>query len=207
MVPAPAPTPHTFTFAQRIEQVDSSPAGQERLAGLMNEAIDGGDLEQIALALRTLGLRLGVFRGANTTPELAMAAQRMASTDNPQLAAMQPRYTVPLAELLLDIGDRAALDRLAEHAGASAGAQHVHRAAAAGRAGREAMVTVALPSGELPCALTVDGQPVDAAAPLSLTMGSHAFACGDERQLVTLQAQPYAVEFRNGAMTVAAAPL
>ncbi|MCB9508249.1 MAG: hypothetical protein H6700_05965 [Myxococcales bacterium] len=169
------------TFATRAEAVDASSTGQLALAALFVEAADTANSAQLELALRALGRTLGELRAGQYDEALVDAVRRLASPGRVAATTrVDGRTIVPAVELLLDIGDGAAIERLTEpyQAGAFAPLFSGSRALAARwqgavtlRAGQD--IAALVPS----CALRLDG--ADAVLPASLTRGSHEVACGD----------------------------
>lgn len=173
-----APTPRTpLTFAQRAERVDATTAGQDRLAALLTDALDAEDADGVTLALHALGRNLSVYRSGRYEEPLVRALQRFASAEATGVRdAVDGRAAIPLCEVLLDIRDRAALERIAaSYAEGPASARLSQMRALAARVRPDlAMLT---PSVSEDCSLSVDGEPVS--GPVGVSYGSHTAACGD----------------------------
>lgn len=173
---APAARP-PLTFAQRAERVDATAAGQDRLAALLTDALDAEDAAAVTLALHALGRNLSVYRSGRYEEPLVRSLQRFASAESePVRAAVDGRAAIPLCEVLLDIRDRAALERIsASYADGPAGARLTQMTDLAARVRPDmAMLTPAVDGA---CELLVDGEPVS--GPVGVSFGSHTAACGD----------------------------
>lgn len=195
----PSRPPHTFTFAQRIEQVDGTPNGQRNLATLMNTARASERPEDVADTLAALGRKLGQYRGAPYTRELADAARLLTTSENPHRHVFSSRLVVPLAEMFVDLGDRAALERLVAHTPEGAGSTHLSRALGAATSGRETPAEIRVPSS---CALSVDGELL-AGEVVSLPAGSHWLSCGALGDLVLVHLGTHALSIEGDRLILA----
>lgn len=200
------PTPvDQATFEERAEAVDGTRAGQELLAALLVDALERDDAGDVGVALRALGRRLGEYRADRYEVPLVRAVQWFATAEQVDLRRrVDGRFVVPALEVLLDVRDGAAIDRLhasyenspAAAAFSGARAQSLTFRASAAR----------LEVGELPesCELFVDAAPSGAAP---IPFGSHTIRCnGAPPHLFEIHAPVGHVAASADGVTVTVAP-
>lgn len=153
----------------------TSGESQAGWAELMRLSVQRGDPRAAELTLRELARRMSVWRAQGWEPVVVRAVQRWAAPSN-QAARLpvDPRMVVPALELLIDVGDAAALERIV-------GEREAGPAEAAFRSAATVAASI-LPDAyiEAPedCALVVDGV---AAASNSARVrpGSHEVRCAE----------------------------
>jgi len=127
--------------------------------------------------LQSTAFGLARLRGGKTPPEMRDALAAFASAEGiAQHRRLDPRLVLPVAELLWDQRDAAAVLRLANTFGKPPHEQGYRflKAAADEVASRQpATVTV---TGS--CAATLDGQQVTFGTPMTIAPGSHTVGCG-----------------------------
>lgn len=171
--PPEPPRPPADPFQTAWSAWRNGGESQQAWAALMERALQNRDREQTELMLRELARRMSVWRPAGWEAPTVKAVQRWAAAStSAQRQSIDPRAYVPALELLIDIGDAAAIERLVgdDTGGAAADSFDAARAVAAS----------IVPNGtldvKLDCNLRVDGDPVPP-PPIGLRPGSHEFAC------------------------------
>lgn len=162
--------------------------GQAGWAALLEAAVASADPVRAARALDALGRRLSVWRGAGLAPELVTAVQRFGSAEaQATRLAIDARRIVPALEVLIDVGDAAALVRVTrERSGRAAGAAWAS-ARAVGQDREQHGGSVQFAGG---CALAWNGHNRgEAPTTFRETMGSHSAGCaGGHRTIIPVHA-------------------
>ena len=183
---AASATDEEVPFREIWSRWRTSGESQVGWAELMRLAVQRGDSRAAELTLRELARRMSVWRAQGWEPAAVRAVQRWAAPSNQEARLLvDPRTVVPALELLIDVGDAAALERLVGE-----------RDAGPAEAAFRSAVTVAasiLPDAHIEapadCALVVDGVDTDASS-ARVRPGSHEVRCA--------QGEPIHVAVRAG---------
>lgn len=168
---AATPEPLTWRAWQRSER------SQSGWAALLEKAVAADDAVATARALDALGTHLSVWRGEGLDVRVVEAIQRLAVEEAaPLRRRVDARRLVPALEVLMDVGDGAALARVTGSQDGRA-ADPMWRAAAGVAEQRSRFTGRVTFSGG--CVLRWNGQPQQAqAADWEAPIGTHSAACG-----------------------------
>lgn len=150
---------------------------QAEWAEHLHAALADEDPFAVARALDALGANLAAWRGEGLDARVAEAVQRLAVAEAaPLRRRIDPRRLVPALEVLIDVGDGAALERVTGERDGRA-AEPLWSGAASVATRRTAYTGRVVFGGG--CALRWNGEPRTAApASWEAPMGTHSAACG-----------------------------
>lgn len=193
---APDKPANTSTSAGSSEAASAKPAPNEEalqfdrwrrggdagaLAALWRNQVEANTPEKWEPLLQATAFGLARLRGGKTPPELRDALTAFASSEGiAQHRRLDPRLVLPIAELLWDQRDAAAVLRLANAFGKpphEQGYRFLKAAADEVASKQPATVTV---TGS--CAATLDGKQVTFGTPMTIAPGSHTVGCGGAAQ-------------------------
>lgn len=187
---------HTSTSAGSSEATSTKPTSSEEtvqfdrwrrggdvdaLASLWRNQVQANNSEKWEPLLQATAFGLARLRGGKTPAQLRDALAAFASAEGiAQHHRLDPRLVLPIAELLWDQRDAAAVLRLANAFGKpphEQGYRFLKAAADEVASKQPATVTV---TGS--CAATLDGKLVSFGTPVTIAPGSHTVGCGGAAQ-------------------------
>lgn len=161
---------------ERSEATNELQARQLAIAADLRAAVDASDADAAGSALAELGRSLSELRGSQLDGTLVDAVRWFSSAEAVELrAAVDGRRVVPALELLLDVRDGAAIDRLNDSYGEGAAAERFRAALSLSLSWSNAAATIHSPGGD--CDFVLDGDAVDQ-SPSAVIFGSHTVSCG-----------------------------
>jgi hypothetical protein len=148
----------------------------DALTALWRAQVQAESAEKWAPLLQSTAFGLSRLRGGKTQPALRDALATFASSEGiAQHRRIDPRLVLPVAELLWDQRDAAAVLRLAETFGKpphEQGYRFLRSAADEVASKQPALLTLAAT-----CPALLDGKPAAGATPLNIAPGSHSVGC------------------------------
>lgn len=155
-----------------IDELDSL---EEQIAADLLAAIDADDPDGVADALSRLGRALGQLRGGTYTEALVSSVRWFCSGEQAGLRArIDARRVIAALEVMLDVRDGAAIDRLRQSYEAGVAGDRFTAASRLALSWSNAAATIQ--HGGVPCEVTVNGSAVRGDSTL-VPFGSNTIAC------------------------------